>query len=175
MSASAPGTKRRPPVRSASSSRPTSSGPSPQCRRALGKDRRGWGYCRWPKSICACPIGVVSGAWWWGGGGRPTPAHAAVDRHLSGVGLYPTAGRELHPRGPPVGRHGPVQGPTQIGTLGTHSVDASPQPSPHVTNPIPPDTAPSSRVRTHADATPNCRLSRRPPLSSISATPLSDS
>src|ERR1022692_3856294 len=83
-----------------------------------------------------------------GGLGPATAPDAAVDRHLSGVGLYPTAGRELHPRGPPVGRHRPGQGPAQIGTLGTFPVDANPQPSPHVTNSIP--SAP-------------LRLSRSPP------------
>src|ERR1035441_5780273 len=69
--------------------------------------------------------------------GGPTPAAAAMDRHLSGVGLYPTAGRELHPRGHPVGRRCPGEGPAQIGTLGTYSVDSGPQPSPNVNDAIP--------------------------------------
>src|ERR1019366_844564 len=73
--------------------------------------------------------------------GRPTPAHAAVDRHLPGIGLYPTAGCELHPRGHPVGRRSPGQGPAQVGTLGTDSVDSGPQPSPNVNDSIPFDTA----------------------------------
>src|ERR1035438_311735 len=68
-----------------------------------------------------------------GGLGPATAPNAAVDRHLSRVSLHATARGELHPRDPPVGRSGPGQCPAQVGTLGTYSVDSSPQPSPHVT------------------------------------------
>src|ERR1017187_2494803 len=76
-----------------------------------------------------------------GGLGPATPTDAAMDRHLSGAGLYPTAGRELHPRGPPVGRRRPGQGAAQIGHLGTYSVNSRPQPSPDVSDSLPFDAA----------------------------------
>src|ERR1035437_5875047 len=108
--------------------------------------------------------------------GGPTPAAAAVDRHLSGVGLYPTAGRELHPRGHPVGRRRPGQGPAQVGTPGTYSVDSGPQPSPNVnhsipfdatttfafaTKPTPSQTVASAAVRCHPPYPPPYCLSHR--------------
>src|ERR1019366_5283245 len=98
--------------------------------------------------------------------GGPTPAAAAMDRHLSGVGLYPTAGRELHPRGAPVGRRCPGEGPAQIGTLGTYSADSGPQPSPNVNDAIPFDAATAfafATKPTHSQTVTSADGRRHPP------------